>query len=152
MDAFIQFLIHWGYLGLFISALLAGSLVPFSSEVVLGALVIPATGLNPWICLIAASTGNLLGSLTCYGVGRMGRMDWLERYFHMKPEKILKMQNYLNGKGAFMAFFSFLPFIGDVLSVALGFMRSNIWIVSVSMLLGKALRYAVVILTIRGLL
>ena len=49
MDAFIQFLIHWGYLGLFISALLAGSLVPFSSEVVLGALVIPATGLNPCV-------------------------------------------------------------------------------------------------------
>ena len=97
MDAFIQFLIDWGYLGLFISALLAGSIVPFSSEAVLGALVIPATGLDPWLCLIAASTGNLLGSLTCYGVGRMGRIDWLIRYFHMKPEKIEKMQNYLNG-------------------------------------------------------
>ena len=152
MDAFIQFLIDWGYLGLFISPLLADSIVPFSSEAVLGALVIPATGLDPWLCLIAASTGNLLGSLTCYGVGRMGRIDWLIRYFHMKPEKIEKMQNYLNGKGAFMGFFSFLPFVGDVLSVALGFMRSNIWIVSLSMFIGKVLRYALIILIIRGLL
>ncbi len=152
MDALIQFLIHWGYLGLFISALLAGSVVPFSSEVVLAALVIPATGLNPWICLIAASTGNLFGSLTCYGVGRLGRLDWLERYFHIKPNKIKKMQDYLNGKGAFMGFFSFLPFVGDILSVALGFMRSNVWIVSISMLLGKILRYAIVILAIKGLL
>ncbi len=43
MDAFIdstiQLLIEWGLPGLFISALLAGSIVPFSSELVLVALV-----------------------------------------------------------------------------------------------------------------
>ena len=43
MDAFIetvsQILIDWGYPGLFISALLAGSIVPFSSEIVLLGLV-----------------------------------------------------------------------------------------------------------------
>ena len=108
MDAFIDFLIQWGYLGMFLSAVLAGSVVPFSSEAVLAALVLPSTGLNPVICLIAASVGNLLGSLTCYGMGRLGRMDWLEKYFHMKREKVERMQAYLNGRSAFMAFFAFL--------------------------------------------
>lgn len=151
MDAFIDFLIQWGYLGMFLSAVLAGSVVPFSSEAVLAALVLPSTGLNPVICLIAASVGNLLGSLTCYGMGRLGRMDWLEKYFHMKREKVERMQVYLNGRSAFMAFFAFLPIIGSVIAVALGFLRSNIWVVSASMLLGKVLRYVLVILAARGL-
>ena len=151
MDAFIDFLIQWGYLGMFLSAVLAGSVVPFSSEAVLAALVLPSTGLTPVICLIAASVGNLLGSLTCYGMGRLGRMDWLEKYFHMKREKVERMQAYLNGRSAFMAFFAFLPIIGSVIAVALGFLRSNIWVVSASMLLGKVLRYVLVILAARGL-
>lgn len=151
MDAFIDFLIQWGYLGMFLSAVLAGSVVPFSSEAVLAALVLPSTGLSPVICLIAASVGNLLGSLTCYGMGRLGRMDWLEKYFHMKREKVERMQAYLNGRSAFMAFFAFLPIIGSVIAVALGFLRSNIWVVSASMLLGKVLRYVLVILAARGL-
>ena len=52
MDAFIetvsQILIDWGYPGLFISALLAGSIVPFSSEIVLLGLV--KLGLDPTLC------------------------------------------------------------------------------------------------------
>ena len=55
MDAFIetvsQILIDWGYPGLFISALLAGSIVPFSSEIVLLGLV--KLGLDPTLCLIS---------------------------------------------------------------------------------------------------
>ena len=60
MDAFIetvsQILIDWGYPGLFISALLAGSIVPFSSELVMIALV--KVGLSPAICVLAATLGN----------------------------------------------------------------------------------------------
>ena len=84
-------------------------------------------------------------------MGRLGRMDWLEKYFHMKREKVERMQAYLNGRSAFMAFFAFLPIIGSVIAVALGFLRSNIWVVSASMLLGKVLRYVLVILAARGL-
>ena len=122
MDALVQFLIDWGYLGMFFSALLAGSVVPFSSEAVLAALVLPGTGLNPVLC---ASLGNLLGSLTCYWMGHLGKMEWLEKYFHMKPEKINRMRVYLSGRGSWMAFFAFLPIIGSVIAVALGFLRSN---------------------------
>lgn len=40
-----------------------------------------------------------------------------------------------------MGFFVFLPGIGDFIAVALGFLRANVWIVGISMLLGKAIRY-----------
>ena len=83
MDAFIetvsQILIDWGYPGLFISALLAGSIVPFSSEIVLLGLV--KLGLDPALCLISASLGNTAGGMTCYYMGRLGRVDWIEKYF-----------------------------------------------------------------------
>ena len=115
MDAFIetvsQILIDWGYPGLFISALLAGSIVPFSSEIVLLGLV--KLGLDPTLCLISASLGNTAGGMTCYYMGRLGRIDWIEKYFKVKKEKIDKMQRFLQGKGALMAFFAFLPAIGE---------------------------------------
>lgn len=151
MDAIIQFLIDWGYLGMFISALLAGSAIPFSSEAVLAALVHPSTGLDPWICLLAASAGNILGSCTCFVIGRMGHMDWLEKYFNMKPEKIIKMQNQLNKRSGLMAFFAFIPIVGTIIVVALGFLRSNFLVVFVSMSIGKVLRYLLVIYAALGI-
>lgn len=150
MDAIMSFLIEWGYVGMFISAVLAGSFIPFSSELILTALVHPITGLDPWICLAAASAGNILGSVTCFALGRLGRLDWLEKYFSMKPDRIDKMKKFLNEKSAFMAFFAFLPLIGTLIVVTLGYMRSNFWVVLISLSIGKILRYSVVILLALG--
>lgn len=154
MDAFadtlIQLLIDWGYLGLFISALLAGSIVPFSSELVMIGLI--QVGLNPTLCVVAATLGNTGGGMTCYYMGSIGRIDWIEKYFKVKKEKIDKMQAFLQGKGALMAFFAFLPFVGEAIAIALGFMRSNVWLTVVSMFAGKLIRYAVMLLALQGTL
>lgn len=150
MDTIIQFLIDWGYWGMFASAFLAGSIIPFSSEAVLAALVHPSTGLNIYICLFAATFGNALGSLTCYELGRLGKIQWLETYFRMDPNKIRAWRIYLYNRSAFMAFFAFVPIIGTLIIVSLGFLRSNIWAVSISMFIGKLLRYIVVLLIARG--
>lgn len=143
MDAFInsvtQLLIDWGLPGLFISAMLAGSIIPFSSELVLVTLV--KLGLNPTACIIAATLGNTVGGMTCYYMGRLGKISWIEKYFKVKKEKIDKMTVFLQGKGALMAFFAFLPAIGEVIAIALGFMRSNTWLTIISMFIGKLLRY-----------
>lgn len=147
MDAFIetvsQILIEWGYPGLFVSSLLAGSVVPFSSEIVLVGLV--KLGLDPTLCLISASLGNTAGGMTCYYMGHLGKIDWIEKYFKIKKEKIDKMQRFLQNKGALMAFFAFLPAIGSVISIALGFMRSNVWLTTASMFTGKLIRYIVLL-------
>ena len=63
VDSMIQLLIEWGLPGMFIAALLAGSVVPFSSEVVLVALV--QLGLPPVACLVSATLGNTAGGMTC---------------------------------------------------------------------------------------
>ena len=154
MDAFIdstiQLLIEWGLPGLFISALLAGSIIPFSSELVLVALV--KLGLNPTACILAAALGNTAGGMTCYYMGRLGKISWIEKYFKVKKEKVDKMQTFLQGKGALMGFFAFLPFVGEVIAIALGFMRSNVWLTTSSMFAGKLIRYAVMLLALQGVI
>lgn len=150
VDTLIQLLIDWGYLGLFISSLLAGSIVPFSSEIVMLALV--KVGLSPAICVLAATLGNTLGGMTCYYMGRLGRVDWIEKYFKVKHEKIEKMQRFLQGKGALMAFFAFLPFVGEAIAIALGFMRSNLVLTTTSMFVGKLIRYMAMLWALQGAL
>ena len=56
LDTATQLCIDWGYWGLFLSAFVAGSIVPFSSEAVMVVLV--RLGLDPAFCLLAAATGN----------------------------------------------------------------------------------------------
>lgn len=150
IDTLIQLLIDWGYVGLFISALLAGSIIPFSSELVMIALV--KVGLSPALCVLAATLGNTLGGMTCYYMGHLGKTDWIEKYFKVKKEKIEKMQHFLQGKGALMAFFAFLPFVGEAIAIALGFMRSNVLLTTTSMFVGKLVRYILMLLALQGMI
>ncbi len=147
MDAIIatvqQFLIDMGYPGLFVSAMLAGSIVPFSSEIV--PVVLIKLGFDPLYSVVWASLGNTAGGMSCYYIGYLGKIEWAEKYFKVKHEKILKMQKFLQGKGAMMAFFAFLPTIGEVISMALGFMRSNVLLTTSSMFVGKLVRYIFVV-------
>lgn len=154
MDAFlatlVELLTDWGHAGLFFSALLAGSILPFSSELVMAALV--AVGLEPWACVLSAAVGNTLGGLTCYWLGRLGRIDWIEKYLGVKQAKVERMQRFLQGRGALMAFFAFLPFVGEAIAVALGFMRSNLTLTTLSMFAGKLARYVVMLWALTGVL
>ncbi len=51
-----------------------------------------------------------------------------------------------------MGFFAFLPFVGEVIAIALGFMRSNVWLTTSSMFAGKLIRYAVMLLALQGVI
>lgn len=51
---------------MFLSAFLAGTILPFSSEAVLLACV--GLGLDPIWSTIATTAGNVLGGLTCYWI------------------------------------------------------------------------------------
>jgi len=137
----MQTLIEWGYFGLFIATFLAGSIVPFSSELVLSGLL--AVGANSTGCLLAATAGNFLGGMTCYWIGHLGKPEWMEKYLKVSEEKLLKTLRFLHGKGSAMAFFTFVPFAGDLLAVGLGYMRANVWITAGTMLLGKFIRYLI---------
>ena len=105
MDAILQFLIDWGYWGLFLGSFIAGSVLPFSSEAVLAACVGPL-GLDPVISIAAATAGNVSGGMTCYWMGHLGNMEWIEKYFHVKKEKMDRAVEAAGNEPVF----SLLPF------------------------------------------
>ncbi|SFK58667.1 membrane protein YqaA, SNARE-associated domain [Porphyromonadaceae bacterium KH3CP3RA] len=135
-------LAEFGYWGLLLASFLAATILPLSSEVVFAALI--AAGYDIWSCIVYATIGNSAGGATCYYLGRLGKTEWLEKWFKIKPEKVDRMILRLQRKGAVMGFFGFLPAIGDLMLVALGFMRANAPVVMISMTIGKFLRYLVI--------
>ncbi len=135
-------LADFGYWGLLLASFLAATILPLSSEVVFMALI--AAGSDIWSSIGYATVGNSLGGATCYYLGKMGKTEWLERWFKIKREKIDSMILRLQKRGAVMGFFGFLPGIGDLILVALGFMRANASITMISMTIGKLLRYVVI--------
>jgi membrane protein YqaA with SNARE-associated domain len=143
MDFIITFLTKYGYWGMFLAAFLAGSVFPFSSEAVILALM--ATGLDPWQLMIYGTIGNVLGSVVNYAIGRMGKMEWIEKYLHVKKKDLDRAHRFLAGHGAWMGFFAFLPVLGSAITIALGLMRSNVIITFIAITIGKIFRYVILI-------
>ena len=85
MDAITDLLVNYGYWGMLLSAFLAGSFLPFSSEAVMVALL--AAKLDSWQLIIYATIGNVLGGMFNYWLGTFGRIDWIEKYLHVKEGK-----------------------------------------------------------------
>lgn len=134
-------LVDLGYFGLMIAAFLAATVVPFSSEAVFTALFYG--GLDPWWLVFWATVGNSLGGMTCYWLGCLGKIEWIEKWMKIKKEKIDRFMTKFHKYGDWLAFFSFLPGVGDIIAVAAGFMRCRWWVVLISMTLGKLARYVV---------
>ena len=131
----------WGLWGLFIGTFLAATVVPFSADV-LYVTMLQMTS-NPWACLAVASLGNWLGSLTTFGLGRLGRWDWIEKLFKVDRAKLEKQKVYIDRYGIWLARFSWIPFVGDLLTLALGFYKTNPWLTALLLLVGRFLRFFV---------
>lgn len=136
---------NWGYIGMALSAFLAASILPFSSEAVMVGLL--AAGLDMWALVAWGTVGNVLGSLFNYGIGRLGKMEWIEKYLHTKPEDLDRARRFMGGRGAWMGLFSCIPVIGDVITIVLGLMRANLTIFIVSVTISKLARYVVLMVT-----
>ena len=81
--------------------------------------------------------------MTCYLLGFLGKIEWIERWLKIPQEKAEKWKTKVHKYGDGFAFFSFLPGVGDFIAVAAGLLRCRWWVVFVSMALGKWMRYVV---------
>lgn len=143
MDSLTELLISGGYWGMLVAAFLAGSFFPFSSEAVMLALL--AAKLDAWQLIVFGTIGNVLGSVVNYGVGHMGRLEWIERYLHVSKESLERAKRFMGGHGAWMGFFAFLPLLGSAITIVLGLMRANIPVTFLSITAGKFLRYVLLV-------
>ncbi|MEN9700273.1 MAG: hypothetical protein RLZZ301_1471 [Bacteroidota bacterium] len=132
-----------GYLGLFVVTFLAATVLPIASELFLTGML--KLSYDPWSCLLVATAGNSLGSMLNYGIGVIGHPKWLKR-IGVKEETIFNWQARIQHYGSWMALLCWLPFIGDVIGVALGFFRAPMWRSFLLMTVGKFLRYAIFVL------
>lgn len=139
---FFMDLIEWGYVGLLVGSFLAATILPFSSELILATLLL--NGFDPFYCLIFAGIGNTLGGITNFGIGRLGNPKWLLK-LGMTIEKLNRFQNITIKYGHWLAFFSWVPIIGDPLSIAIGYFRGKFYPFLLLMTLGKFMRYAILI-------
>ncbi|MCF0243539.1 MAG: DedA family protein [Bacteroidaceae bacterium] len=139
----MDFLISLGYLGMLICGFLAGSFFPFSSEAVILALL--ALDFNPIKLIIYASIGNVAGGMFNYYIGRLGNLEWIEKYLHVKKKDLDRAERFMAGHGAWMGFFAFVPILGSAITIALGLMRANLTISIISITLGKVLRYIMLV-------
>ena len=97
MESLSQILADWGYWGLFFSAFIAGSILPFSSEAVM--IVLVHMGLDPVLCVAAASLGNTLGGMSCYWIGTLGKSEWVTR-LGVSEKQLARARRFLAGRGA----------------------------------------------------
>jgi len=142
MEALNEILIQYGYVGMCIAAFLAGSFVPFNSEVVMGALLATST-MNPLLTVIWGTVGNVAGAMFNYYIGRLGNAETIAKFIHLKQSGVERVNYLVRRFGGIMGFFTFLPAIGTVICLVLGIMRANPIVVLVTSTIGKFIRYAI---------
>ena len=90
-----------GLWGLFLGTFLAATIVPFSSDALYVAILVATQ--NPMGCLLVGTLGNWLGSVTTYWIGWIGRWEWIEKWFKVKPETLEKQKIKIDKYGVWLA-------------------------------------------------
>ena len=137
----MEILLEWGYLGLFVGTFLSATMFPLSPGLFVAGMLL--AGANPFWVFVIATGGNWIGSLTTYYIGRLGKWEWIERWFKITPEKLAEQQNKISKYGTLLAFLVWTPIMGDILALALGFYKVNPLRCAIFILIGKACRFAV---------
>ena len=137
----MESLLDYGYLGLFLGSFLAATVFPFSSDVLLVGMLL--AGGNPVATVVVATAGNWLGGLTSYWVGWLGKMEWLERWFRVRHETLERHRTKVERWGALLALMTWLPFVGDLFAIVLGFYKAPFIPSALWMLVGKGGRFIV---------
>ena len=134
-------LLNYGYQGLFLASFLASTILPFGSEGILIYLV--QKKFNIPALVLVASVGNFLGACTSYYIGLKGR-GFVETYLRFDPKDIEKAEKIFLKYGPFVLLFTWLPFIGDAITVASGILRFKFWIFCILVFTGKFIRYVII--------
>ncbi len=143
----VDFLQQYGLWGLFLAGFLSGSVLPFNSEAVMSLLML--AGVSGFNCIVVATAGNTLGGISIFYLGYLGKIAWIEKYGKVKMEKIQSILPKLQKYGPLSALLSFVPIIGDVLILGLGFFRISPKLTILFMFIGKVARYWLLAETIR---
>lgn len=137
------------YGGLFLAALSAATLLPMQSEAVLVGLLL--SGRPVLLLLVVASLGNTLGGLVNWALGRGIERFRHRRWFPVSEAALTRAQGWYSRWGKWSLLLSWMPVIGDPLTLAAGVMRERFLTVLVLVAIAKTGRYAVLAAVTLGL-
>lgn len=140
----------YAYLGLFGAAFAAATLLPLQSEALLVALLLGG-GQPAGVLVLVASLGNVLGSLVNWWLGRYLERFRDRRWFPVSDRRLLQAQHWYGRYGRWSLLLSWLPVIGDPLTLVAGIMREPLWRFMLIVSLAKTLRYSVLAAATLGL-
>jgi len=138
------------YIGLFFTALVAATILPAQSEALLVVLLV--TGEYSVIALIAvASLGNVLGSVINWTLGRGLEKFRDRRWFPVSEATLEKAQGWYRHYGKWSLLASWVPIIGDPITVAAGVLKEPLPMFILLVSIAKIGRYAVLAVATLGL-
>ncbi|BFU78851.1 YqaA family protein [Arcobacter sp. 15-2] len=132
------------YLYLFFIAFLSATVFPLGSEALL--LYDLSINLNVYILFLTATLGNTLGSIVNYYIGFKGE-KFLARKKILKKEKVIKTKRVFDKYGAYTLLFSWVPIIGDPITIVAGMLRYDFKKFIYLTLISKGIRYLFVIMS-----
>ena len=130
------------------SSFLAATLFPAQSEAVLAASILYQP--TSVICLVTiASIGNVLGACVNWGLGRFCSHSVELRIFRRSGKKN-RLFGWYKRYGWITLLASWVPFIGDPLTLFAGIMREPLWRFVLVVTIAKSARYLALALTVTG--
>ncbi|BAT61820.1 inner membrane protein YqaA [Variibacter gotjawalensis] len=123
-----------------LSAFLSATILPLSSELVLAA-AISARPNEVWALVAVATVGNVAGAIVNWLIGR-GIVHFRDRkWFPLSAAQYARAEAMFNRYGLWSLLFSWVPIIGDPLTVIAGALRVRFWPFLILVTIGKAARY-----------
>lgn len=135
------------YFSVFISAFLAATIIPAQSEAVLAYQLSLAPGAV--VALVTVATvGNVLGAMLNWALGRFFTHHRDKRWFPIQAHKIEKAEKQYRKYGRFSLLLSWVPFIGDPITVVAGVLREPLWSFILLVTIAKSARYIVIAMAV----
>jgi membrane protein YqaA with SNARE-associated domain len=137
------------YGGLFLSALLAATLFPVQSEVVLVGMLV--SDYDPVTLVMVATVGNVLGAVINWAIGLQIHRFRDHKWMPVSPAALERASARYRRYGRWSLLLSWMPFIGDPLTVVAGVLREPAWTFLILVTLAKAGRYIFLTMATLGL-
>ena len=135
------------YMSLFLSAFLAATILPAQSEAVLVYQL--SANSDKLIALVAVATlGNVSGAVVNWGLGRFVTRYRGQRWFPVTPDRITKAERHYRKFGRFSLLLSWVPFIGDPITVVAGILREPLWSFLLLVTFAKGARYIAIAIVV----
>jgi len=145
LTAWMQFILDWGYLGVFIMMACESTALPIPAEVVIPPAAYWASQgkLSLWGVILAATAGSWFGSAASYWIAwKVGRplFERYGKYVFLSPEKLVKADQWFETYGAGGIFVArLLPAIRHLISVPAGLFHMNFKKFSLMTILGAGI-------------